>query len=101
MRLGSSEAHSRFQLTEQQLLNHMATTHHLPFLLALLYYPVTRNHVVTQFIAVYTWGIQEDLFRETPAVLPCGGITVPKTLLPFMENACARAIISSRNNKFL
>jgi hypothetical protein len=45
--------------------------------------------------------MQEDLFRKTPAVLPCGGITVPKTILPFMENACARGIISSRNNKFL
>lgn len=42
------------QLKEQQVLNHMATSHHFPFLLALLYYPVTRNRVVTQFIAVYT-----------------------------------------------
>jgi hypothetical protein len=54
VRLGSVKAHHSLQLEEQQVLNHMATTHHFPFLLALLYYPVTQNHVVTQFIAVYT-----------------------------------------------
>jgi hypothetical protein len=44
----------------------MATTHHFPFLLPLLYYPVTPNHVVTQFIAVYTWGTEETCLEKPP-----------------------------------